>query len=174
VIRAALILLALTGPAGAASLEQFRDSLHCWAYPNLCRAPIPTPAPRPPEAPAEPVQAPPVAPPPVPAVVPPPPVATPQAVPAPVVNPLPMRERVHVTPPKQAKAKPRVKTKAVPQKAKRKRVAMPSWWSCAEARQKAAGKSRAQMAVLQAMGRVAGYTLTTEQEAVAKRCLGIS
>lgn len=92
-IRAAMILLALTGSAEAAS---FLDIAHCWAYPHHERCKPPAPAP------AEPVQAPAPAPLPAPVVVAPAPQATPQPPPraAPAV--------VHRKP---VKAKPRVKPK---------------------------------------------------------------
>lgn len=105
-IRAALILALLTGPAHAATFEQVRDGLHCWAYPHHERCRL--------RAPAEPVQAPVVAPPLPPVFVPPAPVAVPAAPPvaAPVVvpakpvkatrvkpkyKPAPIRKRVVVT-----------------------------------------------------------------------------
>jgi hypothetical protein len=74
-----------------------------------------------------------------------------------------------------AKVKKRaVKPKLVPAKAKRRRVAMPAWWNCAEARARAVGKSRAQLAALEVVGRTFGYVLTEEQKGVAKACLGFS
>ncbi len=169
-MRALVVALVLVAaPAEAASLlEQIRDSAHCALYPSheRCRpAPTPLPAPRPPVAAPEPVQAPPAAPPPAPVVVPAPPVATPQ--PPPVAAPV-------VAHPKPVKARTRVKTKAVPTKPKRKRVAMPAWWSCAKARQRVAGKSRSEIASLQAWGRAFGYVLDDEQEREAKACLGFS
>jgi len=160
--RAALILLALTGSAEAATLL---DRAHCWAYPHHERCRPPVPAPRPVEATPEPVQAPVVAPPPAPVYVPaPPPVAAPAP---PVAAPVVVR-------PKPVKAKPRVKTKAVPTKPKRKRVAMPAWWNCADARARVAGKTRAELALMRTAARLTGYTLTAEQQAEAKRCLGFS
>lgn len=152
----ALVLVLVATPAAANPVQQATDWMHCKLYPSheRCRPalPNPQPAPAPIPAPAPPQALPP----------PPPPAATPAP---PRVAP------VVVRPPK---AKARVKTKAVPTKPRRKHVVMPSWWSCAEARERTAGKSRAQIAIMQAVGRTFGYTLDAEQEKVAKRCLGFS
>ena len=172
-IRAGVILLALTSPAAANSLQAARDWAHCLLYPSheRCHATIPLPAPRPPEAPAAPVEAPAPLPPPLPPVVAPlpqaPAAAPPVAAPAATVQPVR---------PKPVKAKPRVKTKAVPQKpkAKRKHVVMPPWWNCAKTRARVAGKTEAELKIMQAAAQLAGYTLTKEQEGVAKACLGFS
>lgn len=74
-----------------------------------------------------------------------------------------------------AKPLPRVirpKYKPAPARARHAAVAMPSWWSCKKAREKVAGKSRSEIEALRAWGQAFGYTLSKEQEAVAKRCVG--
>lgn len=109
-----LPLVLLATPAQANALLDIRDWAHCRLYPSheRCRPPVPVPAPRPPEAPAGPVQAPPVAP----VIAPSPP---PQIAPAPSVAP------DRIVPP--AKAKPRAKPKPKWTAAPRKRSALPSW-----------------------------------------------
>jgi hypothetical protein len=159
-IRTAVILLALTAPAQAQGFQQRVDQLHCWAYPHheRCR-PAPLPAPRPPEAPAEPVQAPLPTPPPAPVVVQPPPVATPQPVPRPPAAAPPVS-------PKPAKAKPRVKSKpklqAVAKQAKRK-ARIPSW--CARIPK---GTS---MATVEAWAPTFGVTMDPANRRKAQACL---
>lgn len=160
------LLLIITAPVEAAPAycRLLPHSAGCRATP----APAPMPVPRPslPELTPEPV---PVTPP------------EPEAQSPPVVQPTLPTVTPEAAPPRtvpSVKAKsPRtrpVKPERIKPKFKRKRVAMPDWWDCAEARQKAAGKTPSQLAVLEALGRALGFTLTEAQKEEAKRCVGFS
>jgi outer membrane biosynthesis protein TonB len=149
-IRAAALLLALTVPAAANPLQQATDWAHCLLYPSHARC-------HPPAPPAAPVQPPPAAPVYVPA-------------PPPVVAPVPAVAPPRAAPP--ARAKKRVKTKAVPQKPKRKGIptAGPDLqWPCWMVRLNAGTKSCADLA---AEGRRRNITLTPKQHYQAAVCIG--
>ncbi len=94
-IRAGLILLALTAPAAANPLQDAADWLHCRAYPSHARC-------HPPAPPAEPVQAPAlppvIAPSPPPVAAPAPAVAPPQVVPKPAKAKRPAKPKYKAAP----------------------------------------------------------------------------
>lgn len=196
-LAVALVLLAT--PAEALTIEQARgavDYLHCRLYPSheRCRPAPPVAEQPPPPVPAptpEPVQAPAPPPPPVQAAPPPPtpqaPAAPPQAVPAPPETPaarprwpLPRIDSTAPPPPRAApvvvrtppKAKPRVKTKAVPTKPRRKRVDNSGpdlGWPCWMVRLRAGNKSCGELA---AEGKRLGIRLSFKQLHQAATCIG--
>ncbi len=146
----ALALVLLATPAQANALLGFRDWAHCQLYPSHERC-------RPPAPPAAPVQPPPAAPVYVPA-------------PPPVAAPAPAAAPARVVPP--ARAKKRVKTKAVPPKPRRRGIptAGPDLpWPCWMVRLNAGSKSCGDLA---AEGRRRKITLTPKQHYQAAVCIG--
>lgn len=99
-------------------------------------------------------------------VVPLAPAAAPASVPA-----LAVTERVRPMPMKRVQPAKHIKSNFVKPK---RRVVMPAWWSCTKARKRVAGKSQSEIEGLEAWGKMFGYTLSAEQEVIAKRCLGFA